>query len=290
VQLSATRPVADAAFDDSNLVACAGRFTGPRQSQAEALLVADALATVRKLHTPVSAGKVLVRADSAFYAHPAVVAAIRGGADVSVTVRLDPKVRAAIGQIPDDGWTTIEYTDAVFDETSGIWVSRAEVGEIPFTALSSRKTGGQVSGRLVVRRIPDLNAKTEDGQATLFDTWGFHAFNLTRAAATITRHRLAKATTATIRRTLITVPANWPWETAWTELFTRVCGPPNQTHAGQPSQKRRDRTRPSGALRHPGRKFIHLCMSDPPPYAEPARLSGSAARSAKRPRGLSRCC
>jgi hypothetical protein len=67
------------------------------------------------------------------------------------------------------------------------------------------------------------------------------AFNLTRAAATITGPKLAKATTATMRRKLIAVPARvassarrvtlhlptaWPWESAWTELFTRVCGPP----------------------------------------------------------------
>ena len=67
------------------------------------------------------------------------------------------------------------------------------------------------------------------------------AFNLTRAAATITGPTLAKATTATIRRKLITVPARiassarrvtlhlpalWPWEAAWADLFTRVCGLP----------------------------------------------------------------
>jgi len=67
------------------------------------------------------------------------------------------------------------------------------------------------------------------------------AFNLTRAAATITGPGLAKTTTATIRRKLIAVPARvassarrvvlhlpaaWPWETAWTELFAKVCGPP----------------------------------------------------------------
>jgi hypothetical protein len=60
------------------------------------------------------------------------------------------------------------------------------------------------------------------------------AFNLTRAAATLTGARLARARTATIRRTLITVPAriacsarrltlhlprNWPWEQAWNTLF-----------------------------------------------------------------------
>ena len=67
------------------------------------------------------------------------------------------------------------------------------------------------------------------------------AFNLTRAAATLTGPSLAKATTATIRRKLITVPARvatsarrltlhlphaWPWETAWTTLFNRVNDPP----------------------------------------------------------------
>jgi hypothetical protein len=151
----------------------------------------------------------------------------------------------------------------------------------------------------VVRRIPDLNPGAKDGQATLFDTWRFHAFftttdsehldtvaadkthrghaiieqvhadlkhsalahlpsgkftanaawlvlavmafNLTRAAATITGPALAKATTATIRRKLVAVPArvassarrvtihlpaHWPWQTAWSDLFNRACGPP----------------------------------------------------------------
>jgi hypothetical protein len=67
------------------------------------------------------------------------------------------------------------------------------------------------------------------------------AFNLTRAAGTLAAPDLAKATTATLRRKLITVPArvassarrstlhlpkSWPWEAAWTALFDRVCDPP----------------------------------------------------------------
>jgi hypothetical protein len=67
------------------------------------------------------------------------------------------------------------------------------------------------------------------------------AFNLTRAAATITGPALAKATTATIRRKLIAVPgrlsstarrvhlhlpARWPWSVEWTALFRHACGPP----------------------------------------------------------------
>src|SRR5665648_992138 len=67
------------------------------------------------------------------------------------------------------------------------------------------------------------------------------AFNLTRAAATITGPSLARATTATIRRKIITVPARiatsarrlhlhlpagWPWAGAWIKLFDHACGPP----------------------------------------------------------------
>ncbi|SKF62627.1 TnpC protein [Mycobacteroides abscessus subsp. abscessus] len=63
------------------------------------------------------------------------------------------------------------------------------------------------------------------------------AFNLTRAAATAAGKALAKARTATVRRKLISVPAriassarklrlhlpaNWPWETAWTALFNHI--------------------------------------------------------------------
>jgi Transposase DDE domain group 1 len=145
-------------------------------------LVADALATVSAMRPVAAPGKVLVRADSAFYGRPLVLAAARAGADVSVTVRLDTKVKAAIAAIREDAWTTIEYPDAVFDEASGGWVSRAEVAEIPFTAFAAKKTCEQVPGRLVVRRIPGLNPQAKAGQATLFGTWRLHAF-FTAAAA-----------------------------------------------------------------------------------------------------------
>jgi hypothetical protein len=135
-------------------------------------LVTDALRTVRAL-TP---AKPLLRADSAFYGRGLVLAAVRAGADVSVTVRLDPKVKASIAAIAEDDWQTIEYTDAVFDPTTGRWVSRAEVAEIPFTAFSAQKKADQVPGRLVVRRVPDLNPPSTGDQQVLFDTWRFHAF------------------------------------------------------------------------------------------------------------------
>ena len=72
----------------------------------------------------------------------------------------------------------IEYTDAVFDETSGQWISRAEVAEITFTAFAAQPKRDQVPGRLIVRRIPDFHADKHRaaGQDGLFDVWRFHAF------------------------------------------------------------------------------------------------------------------
>ena len=54
-------------------------------------LVRDALATVRSLRPPDASGPVLLRADSAFYGSPTIGAAVRAGAQVSVTVRMDPE-------------------------------------------------------------------------------------------------------------------------------------------------------------------------------------------------------
>ncbi|MBX9641493.1 MAG: IS1380 family transposase, partial [Mycobacteriaceae bacterium] len=130
-----------------------------------ARIIGDTLATVTRLRSSEATGKPLVRADSAFYGHPTVAAAIRGGADVSITVRMDPKVKAAIAAIGAEAWTPIEYTDAVYDEAAQRWISRAEVAEIGFTAFSSRKAAEQITGRLVVRRIPDLNQRIDKGQA-----------------------------------------------------------------------------------------------------------------------------
>lgn len=77
-----------------------------------------------------------------------------------MTVRMDPAVKRAIAAIPKTAWETIEYTDAVFDETSSTWVSKAEVAETRFSAFTSRKKDEQITGRLVVRRVPEVNPKT----------------------------------------------------------------------------------------------------------------------------------
>ena len=259
-----------------------------------ARLVRDAIATLRRL-SGMDTAQVLLRADSAFYGHATVSAAITAGVDVSVTARMDPQVKRAITTIPDDAWQSIEYTDAIFDEDTKRWISTAEVAEVAFTAFTSRRKSEHVPGRLVVRRIPELNRKNLD-HPTLFDTHRFHAFfttsdldtvtadkthrghaiieqvhadlkhsalahlpsgvftanaawlvlavmafNLTRTAATIAGTGLTKATTDTIRRKLITVPARiatsarklvlhlpeaWKWESPWRALFNSSTGPP----------------------------------------------------------------
>ncbi len=265
-------------------------------------LVADVLATVARMRSSAAAGKVLLRADSAFFGHPTITAALGAGADVSVAVRLTANVKRAIAAIGEDAWTTIKYPQAIWDDDTNTWISRAQVAEIDFTAFTAQAKDHHVPGRLVVRRIPDVNANKNKaaGQATLFDVWRFHglfttvpqdqldtvamdqthrqhavienvhadlknsalahlpsghfaanaawlvlavvAFNLTRAVGTLTgRPSLAKATTGTLRRKLINVPArvassarkltlhlpeHWPWQRAWEALFAATFSPP----------------------------------------------------------------
>ena len=83
---------------------------------------------------------------------------------------------------------------AIFDEPSGRWISRAEVAEITFTAFASPRRAQQVPGRLVVRRIPELNPTGQDG---LFDVWRFHAFFTTSDPDRWTRWPRTRPTAAT---------------------------------------------------------------------------------------------
>jgi hypothetical protein len=155
--------------------------------------VADVLATVRRLRSTAASGPVLLRADSAFYGHPVVSAAQRAGAKVSITARMDPAVKRAIGTIADESWTTIQYTNAILDQATGRWISTAQVAEVPFMAFTGRKKAEHIEGRLVVRRIPELNPFDGGGQPTLFDTHRFHAFFTTSDLDTVTADKTHRA-------------------------------------------------------------------------------------------------
>ena len=119
-------------------------------------------------------GTLVVRADSAFYSAAFTGAVRRAGAFFSVTVRMDPKVRAAIAAIPETAWTAIRYPRAIWDDQMRCWISDAEVAEVDYTAFTSKK-GGAITARLIVRRVKDLNRKAAAGQDELFAVWRYHA-------------------------------------------------------------------------------------------------------------------
>lgn len=128
--------------------------TGPPKGAAR--IIGDALATLRRMNLG-NGARPLLQADSAFYGHATVGTAIKAGTDVLVTVRMDPAVKAAIAIIGEDARETIEYPNAIRDESTGRWISKAEVAEVPFTALRSMKKADRIEGRLVVRRNPGFN-------------------------------------------------------------------------------------------------------------------------------------
>ena len=138
-------------------------------------LVAQAMTTARAAGV---AGRVMVRADAAYFGWALVGAAIRHGAWFSVTARMNKKVTATIAAIGDEAWTAIKYPHAVWEETESRWVSDAEVAEVPFVAFTSRRKAQHVSCRLVVRRVKRLQPRASDGseQGELFATWRYHAF------------------------------------------------------------------------------------------------------------------
>lgn len=132
-------------------------------------LVADALVTAKAAGG--SRVRVL-RADSAFYSHDVIAAALRHHSYFSITARQDPAVRRAIATIADDAWTPIKYTNAIFDEDSQRWISDAEVAEVSYTAFTSKRKDQQVTARLIVRRVKDMNP---DNHSELFTAYRHHA-------------------------------------------------------------------------------------------------------------------
>ena len=260
---------------------------GARNSAAGAVrMIRDSLATAKRCG---ATGPVLVRSDSA-YCSAAIIAAIsKAGARFSTGIGMNPNVRRAIAAIDDAAWTRITYPQAIPDPDTGELVSAAEVAEISYTAFTSKPKAQQVSARLIVRRIPELNRAKLAGQDPLFPLYRYHAiftdnpadlitaeaqhrghaiieqviadlknsalahlpsgkftanaawlvaaaiaFNLTRAIGVTAAGRWAKAATATIRATIINIPAriarsarrvrlhlpsNWLWATSWLRVW-----------------------------------------------------------------------
>jgi hypothetical protein len=154
-------------------VIAATRLRGGNAASARgaAGFAAGAIGTAREAGCT---GLIMVRMDSAYYAAEVIAAIRRAGARFSVTVPMDPKVKAAIAGIGEDAWTAIRYPRAIWDDQLRRWVSDAGVAEVPCTAFASKK-GQAVTARLIVRRVKDLNRDAAAGQGELFCAWRYHA-------------------------------------------------------------------------------------------------------------------
>ena len=154
-------------------VIAATRLRGGTANSARgaASLAAEAISAARQAGCT---GQIVFRIDSAYYSAAVLGAIRRGGACFSVTVRMDPKIRAAIAAIGENAWTPITYPRAIWDEDQNRLISDAEVAEVPYTAFASKK-GQAVTARLIVRRVRDLNRAAGEGQDELFACWRYHA-------------------------------------------------------------------------------------------------------------------
>jgi hypothetical protein len=148
-------------------------------ARGAASLVAEAIATTKTVldtqarHQTEVRGEIVVRADSAFYSRTVIAACRRARVRFSVTVRIDAKIRRAIATIPHDAWVEIRYPQPVWDDEQHRFISRAHIAEVAYTAFEG--TRDEMTARLIVRRVPDLNKTTIDAQGELFTVWRYHA-------------------------------------------------------------------------------------------------------------------
>ena len=171
------------------IVASALRRGNTASGKGSARMLTRAAAAARQAGV---SGRLMGRADSAFYRHDLVTAMIKAKMWFSVTARKNTAVKAAITRIPEQAWVPIKYPNAVWeaDDTvpgGGYWVSDAEVAETSFVAFSSKKKAQQVPCRLVVRRVRRLQPTASDGtvQGELFAAHRHHAFITNSTLTTI---------------------------------------------------------------------------------------------------------
>ena len=186
--------------------------------------------------TPIEYTDAVFDADSGQWVSRAEVAEIPFTAFTSKAKALQVPGRLVVRRIPDfqpDG-------DGLFD----VWRFHAFFTTSDLDTVTADQTH---RGHAIIEQVhADLKASAlahlPSGKFCANAAWlvcAVIAFNLTRAAACLGGQRLAKATTATIRRTLICIPARiassarritmhlparWPWEIEWNLLFSNTIG------------------------------------------------------------------
>ena len=240
--------------------------------------------TVSRVRDAGATGQLTVRADSAFYSRAMLCTAPKLKVRLSVTVRQNKNIRAAIAAIGESAWTPIPYWLSTPE------VSGADVAETSYTAFAATKQA--ITVRLIVRRV----RPTPGSQLALFTTFDYHALvtdrggdmleleadhrrhaiveqsiaelksaglahlpssrfpanaawlgltvmahNLGRAIGILAGNELNRATAATLRRAVFTVPGRlvhsarrqrlrlperWPWADAFTTALSAITAIP----------------------------------------------------------------
>jgi hypothetical protein len=195
-------------------------------------------------------GPKLLRADSGFWSRKTFDRLDRAGWQFSIGVRLQPAVRAAIEQIDEAAWTTLED----YPPTS--------IAQIAETTLAGR--------RLVVRRV-----RTLDRQGELLPSWELFPFatNRTDTLATVeAEHRQHAVVELCIRDLKDQALAHFPSgkfnaNAAWTVIaclahnllrWTSVLGLPGQTIRAARTLRRRLLSLPGRLTRTARRWTLHL--------------------------------
>jgi hypothetical protein len=197
-----------------------------------------------------ASGPKLLRADSGFWSNTTFDRLDRAGWQFSIGVRLQPAVRAAIEQIDEHAWQTLED----YPPTS--------IAQIAETTLGGR--------RLIVRRVRTLNAQGE-----LLPSWELFPFatNRTDDLATVeAEHRQHAVVELAIRDLKDQALAHFPSgkfnaNAAWTVIaclahnllrWTSLLGLPGQTIRAARTLRRRLLTLPGRLTRTARRWTLHL--------------------------------
>jgi hypothetical protein len=195
-------------------------------------------------------GLKLLRADSGFWSKKLFDRLDRAGWQFSIGVRLQPAVRAAIEQLDEHAWTTLED----YPPTS--------IAQIAETTLGGR--------RLVVRRV-----RTLDRQGELLPSWELFPFATNRSeplAIVEAEHRQHAVVELAIRELKDQALAHFPSgkftaNAAWTVIaclthnllrWTGVLGLPGQTIRAARTLRRRLLALPGRLTRSARRWTLHL--------------------------------
>jgi hypothetical protein len=104
-------------------------------------------------------GRLVLRADSGFWSYKLIDTLNRLQVGWSITVNINPSIRACIHALGDETWTPIDYPDA----------GKAAVAEATYV---TGRGAQQRTLRLIVRR----SRLTDPHQAQLWPDWRYHAF------------------------------------------------------------------------------------------------------------------